>query len=102
GLVLVGIGAAGVGVGGYFAWRRGSDADRLEALRIDHGTWDSRAEAIWDDGVTSTAAANALLAGGAALAVGGTILAIVDKRAKSHASISPIRGGAAAVWECAF
>jgi tetratricopeptide (TPR) repeat protein len=105
GLVLVGVGAAGVGTGGYFAWRRASDAARIEALRGDHGTWDARAQATWDDGVASSAAANALFVGGAALAVGGTILAVVGarSRATAHAwSLAPIRGGAAASWECAF
>ena len=102
GLTLLGVGAAGLATGGYFAARQSADADRIAGLRADHGAWDP---ALYDDGVASAAAANALFVTGAAVAVTGGVLTLLGARKSLKArsvSVAPTAHGAAAMWSCEF
>lgn len=104
GFVTMGVGAALLATGGYFAKVSSDKSDEISTLFEQGVTWEPGYDQLYQDGRDAQTNARLLLGIGAGAVITGAVLAILGKPepATKAVSLSPLPGGAAVSWSCDF
>lgn len=95
GFIGMGVGAALLGTGGFFALSSQSKKDDLESAAGAGETWNAERQATFDDGESQATLANVFfISGGVVLAAGG-VLTVLGYSQKNDTGKAPMKGGPA-------